>query len=480
MTDVHRYLRGELTAREMHALEKEALDDPFLADALEGLATRVEMPPPPVGAQPLGGQPLDGQFLDGEPLSPTALEQDLSELRARLGERVAEKKNRPMLPPWMKMAAVFILLVGLGLTGWFTLTKQTKYKADHTNNAPLPPAAADVATAPAAKPAAAAPIEPVTPPQENTAQQESTAPQKRNAPLDKTTMSQRRSAPAQVHIPQTPAAAVPAASTPASATASAEKLASAADRLEALPQATPKKPGSVQTQDVSDSLVSDSLTYKTKVAGNGNTALHYQPLLFAGQVRDANNRPLAGASLVLEGKRKGTITDEEGYFKLYVPPGDTLRKLNVDVPGFDEASVALNNDNPLSNVITLREHQTALNEVVVTGMGIKRKETIAAPPSGDREILDSLWTRASPTIGRAAYLDYLAAGKKSLGADSSILGTVSISFDIDQKGQLSNFKIEQSLSPVQDAGTIRLISEGPSWKLIRVKKARLLVSLSFP
>jgi outer membrane biosynthesis protein TonB len=448
MTDVHRYLRGELTAREMHALEKEALDDPFLADALEGLATRVEMP-----SFPVGGQPLDGQPLKGQPLSTSSLEQDLSELRARLDERVTEKKNRPVLPPWMKMAAVFILLVGLGLTGWFTLSKRTNDKADHTNNAPLPPAAADVATAPTAKPATAAPIEPATPPQESTTPQESTAPEKRSASQDKTTTPQRRSAPARAHIPQTPTAAAPATtSTQASATASAEKLSSAAD----------------------------SLFFKTEAAGNSNTALHYQPLLFAGQVRDANNRPLAGASLVLEGKRKGTITDEEGYFKLYVPPSDTLRKLTVDVPGFDEASVALNNDNPLSNVITLREHQTALNEVVVTGMGIKRKETIAAPPSEDREILDSLWTRASPTIGRAAYLDYLATAKQGLRADSATLGTVSISFLVDQKGTLTEFKIEQSLSPVQDAGVIRLISEGPSWKMLRGKKVRALVSVSFP
>lgn len=34
--DIERYLRGEMTAQEMHALEKEALRDPFLSDALEG------------------------------------------------------------------------------------------------------------------------------------------------------------------------------------------------------------------------------------------------------------------------------------------------------------------------------------------------------------------------------------------------------------------------------------------------------------
>lgn len=34
--DIERYLRGDLSASEMHALEREALNDPFLADALEG------------------------------------------------------------------------------------------------------------------------------------------------------------------------------------------------------------------------------------------------------------------------------------------------------------------------------------------------------------------------------------------------------------------------------------------------------------
>lgn len=35
--NIERYLRGELSPAEMHALEKEALNDPFLAEALEGI-----------------------------------------------------------------------------------------------------------------------------------------------------------------------------------------------------------------------------------------------------------------------------------------------------------------------------------------------------------------------------------------------------------------------------------------------------------
>ncbi|HNC12311.1 MAG TPA: hypothetical protein PLF59_11115, partial [Cyclobacteriaceae bacterium] len=34
--DIEKYLAGKLTSAEMHALEKKALSDPFLAEALEG------------------------------------------------------------------------------------------------------------------------------------------------------------------------------------------------------------------------------------------------------------------------------------------------------------------------------------------------------------------------------------------------------------------------------------------------------------
>ncbi len=36
--DIEKYHKGMLSPKEMHALEKAALDDPFLADALEGYA----------------------------------------------------------------------------------------------------------------------------------------------------------------------------------------------------------------------------------------------------------------------------------------------------------------------------------------------------------------------------------------------------------------------------------------------------------
>src|SRR5580658_5011441 len=43
-SDIEKYRKGELSAREMHDLEQAALDDPFLADAIEGLMQHPAIP----------------------------------------------------------------------------------------------------------------------------------------------------------------------------------------------------------------------------------------------------------------------------------------------------------------------------------------------------------------------------------------------------------------------------------------------------
>ena len=40
-----------------------------------------------------------------------------------------------------------------------------------------------------------------------------------------------------------------------------------------------------------------------------------------GSVRDANGLPMAGASVILEGTKKGTVTDASGNYELKVSPG---------------------------------------------------------------------------------------------------------------------------------------------------------------
>ena len=66
--DIEKYWKGQLSAAEQHAMEKAALEDPFLADAMEGY----EAPAAAIPAIVAG---------------------DITELEKRLADRVAEKKK---------------------------------------------------------------------------------------------------------------------------------------------------------------------------------------------------------------------------------------------------------------------------------------------------------------------------------------------------------------------------------------------------
>ncbi len=64
------------------------------------------------------------------------------------------------------------------------------------------------------------------------------------------------------------------------------------------------------------------------------------------------------------------------------------------------------------------------------------------------------------------------------GAES-VTGNVIVSFEVNKKGILSDYKIEQSLSKAHDEEAIRLIKQGPSWKLLSGHKGRVTVMVKF-
>ena len=91
-----------------------------------------------------------------------------------------------------------------------------------------------------------------------------------------------------------------------------------------------------------------------------------QNATLSGSVKDPNGLPLAGASVILEGSKKGTVTDANGNFTLNVSPGShtiiisyvgvITQKQQVDVPA-----------SGLSNVDFKMEHSGDLHRVTVVG-----------------------------------------------------------------------------------------------------------------
>jgi len=87
----------------------------------------------------------------------------------------------------------------------------------------------------------------------------------------------------------------------------------------------------------------------------------------AGQVTDQDSRPIPGASIVIEGTKRGSVTDEEGvFFILSVEPG--RHDLIATMIGFDpqrREGVLVTSDFTANQSFQLKEQSIQLGEIVV-------------------------------------------------------------------------------------------------------------------
>ena len=78
--------------------------------------------------------------------------------------------------------------------------------------------------------------------------------------------------------------------------------------------------------------------------------------------------PIIGASVVEKGTTNGTITDLDGNFTLKVP-SDAI--INITYVGYQPQSLSVSGQTTFK--IKMEEESMALEQVVVTAMGIKKK-----------------------------------------------------------------------------------------------------------
>ena len=420
----------------MHQLEQEALDDPFLMDALEGYET--------VGKDQQG---------------------NLNELADRLQERTAEKRGRVI--PWKVWSIAASVLVVLTIGGlWMR----------NSGPAPQKERVADVMVTPQAdKKESIAPKDTVV---------SSTPPAK---PVEALAAQSIKPAPVLQSIKQPVAKPTDNAIYQQEISATDNKAVagsvSSADNLaKQVPAAAPlqfKSPAnkSDNTQQLSETVVmgytsqtkKDSLdnaialrrsrtarySASTVLPGkvDGLTVIPADPKSQAEASRitgiilsKGDGSPVIGAAIRIKGTNKSTVTDVNGKFALSASPASN-ETLDIASIGFERKQVSAKVGDSLK--VELNDASSSLNEVVVVSRGHKTD-------ADDEPLPES----AHPQNGWSGFKKYLQSN--AVLSDGTI-GNVSVSFTVAADGSLTDFKIKRSLNTVADQKAIDLIKNGPSW-----------------
>ncbi|MEA5127580.1 MAG: SusC/RagA family TonB-linked outer membrane protein [Proteiniphilum sp.] len=113
-------------------------------------------------------------------------------------------------------------------------------------------------------------------------------------------------------------------------------------------------------------------TAKGSAEKTETTPVQQQKKRITGTVTDGEGMSIIGANIVEAGTTNGTITDTDGKFSLDVENNASIR---VSYIGYLEQNINTAGRSSLN--ITLQEDTKALEEVVVVGYGVQKKETLS-------------------------------------------------------------------------------------------------------
>ena len=409
------YIRGLRKGKEAHRLEKESMQDPFLADAMDGY------------------NQVEGNH-----------EQRIEKLRMQVSAHSAKKKSTYAIT-WSIAAC---LIIGFGISSYFLFLKKSMtdevFIAEESVSTKL--------AEPAAPPTPAIPATPTVPatPQKEIALA-TTKVKTDSTPISEITARQADKKDMIAKIQTTsqpqgaPVAAVPMMEEVSEETAALQEVVATIDTFES---------------------ESDKKMKMAKVA-----TILPQNNMIKGIVTDKKGEPLIGASVAYKGTNIGTITNMNGEFSLVKKDGK--KQLTAQFIGYDPVEIRV--DTSRTMLIAMNENQQALNEVVVVGYGAKKKKksvTAGTVVKGDEQANKDITPQ--PVIGKRNYQKYL---KENLVHPTDekcaqVKGKVILTFLVNKEGRPFYIKVKESLCESADKEAIRLIQEGPDWvygnKLVEV------------
>jgi len=432
--DIEKYWKGKLSPAEMHAMEKAAMDDPFLADALEGYKN--------------------------------AILADLDSLKERLDKRVGAfvpilNLKRKRLT-WIRAAAAIIIIVGVGLlvqqlvfndrnkNSIVSLEKKDKSPESVTNNNQVKPDTInkDVPTLSGSV----------------------ANKQDQKASISPTAESHVYSNPDNNKKPDESPAKLKERETEKIAEPSAQAIASAEKKDESKRAEADVIILNDTSKSFNKKVLNSPVTLEKPKASQGvyaNDKFNEAALnnKYNYRVVDAQNNPVPFANVMNTQDKVGTYTDIRGNFNLV--SSDSILHVQIRSLGYDAANYKLVPSKSQSGDLVLKEGE--------------RKETIVQ----NRKVVSSLSRKDSaeieePEVGWGNYNTYIANNIQipEKIRPKNTRSDVELSFDIDKMGQPVNIKVTRSSQCKEcDEEAIRVLKEGPKWKR-KGKKSKATVSIA--
>ena len=155
----------------------------------------------------------------------------------------------------------------------------------------------------------------------------------------------------------------------------------------------------------------------TSSTAGTNLAVQQQDQKLKGQVIDATTgEPVIGVNVHVKGSTNGTITDIDGKYELNAPAGAILQ---ISFIGYKTVEIAATTS---EQTIKLHEDTETLDEVVVVGYGVQKKESLTGAMSTLKE--NRLKDVTTPTVenmlnGKVSGV-YVAPGSGQPGSNGAV------------------------------------------------------------
>jgi len=216
------------------------------------------------------------------------------------------------------------------------------------------------------------------------------------------------------------------------------------------------------------------------VAGSPSNASN--KIVYSGNVVSQDGLPVKGAIVKVDGSKAVTTTDSKGAF--FLPVDSNLKNKDILVKANGYSDVALSAASDPNRIRMALTGDKSINEMAaILGSNGRKKDNIAAPKIVLKAVenLDGKSsaeaTKPMP-VSTINYDQYLENNNKLINSKGPAR-YVKISFRVKKNGRPTDFRIVKSLSKAADAEAKRLIENGPDWVLPKKGTDRVEMNVKF-